>query len=42
MHIGRYSFLDTAEILIFQFLTFGRRSADNGSAAKQQVLSFIK
>ncbi len=42
MHIGRYSFFNAAEILIFQFLSLGGRSADNGSAAQHQILTFEK
>jgi len=41
MHIGRNSLFNAAEILILQLLTFGRGSADDGSAAQHQIRTFV-
>ena len=40
VHIRRHSFLDAAEILIFQLLTFSRGRAYNSTAAKYEILPF--
>ena len=41
VHIGRYSFFDASEILIFQFLPLGGRCADYGPTAQYQILALI-
>ena len=41
MHIGRYTGLQSAEVVIFHFLTFWCRSPDQCASAEDQILSLI-